>query len=80
MLSRIAYTRNQIEAGELHSVLVSGGFHPMPIEYSAHINVAGAEHGYYLEVPRREAADAREQLEALGFARLLVRADSRAGR
>ena len=80
MLARIAYTRSQIEAAELHSLLISSGFHAMPVDYSAHLTVAGAEHGYYLEVSRAEADRARELLEELGFTRLLVPADSRTNR
>jgi hypothetical protein len=71
MFVRIAFTPNQVEAGEIHSALESGGFHPAPIDYSAHISVAGAEQGYHVEVPRPEAPAACEFLRQEGFAPLL---------
>ena len=72
MFVKIALVRDLGEAGRIGSLLESEGFHPMPVDASAHVTVAGAEQGYHLEVPEAEAEAARAFLEGKGFGRYLV--------
>jgi len=72
MFVRIAFVRNFSEAGRIQSLLESEGFHPMPVDSSSHITVAGAEQGYHVEIPETEAEAARAFLEKKGFGNWLV--------
>jgi len=72
MLVRIAYARDFAEAGRIQSLLESRGFHPMAIDSSSHVTVAGAEQGYHVEVPRHEATAATTFLKKEGLGRSLT--------
>ncbi len=50
----------------IHSYLRGHGFHPLPLNTSAHINLAGAELWYYIEVPVEEAKEAKQLLIDIG--------------
>lgn len=69
---RLAFTQDHAETGRLRSLLETAGFHPLPIEYSAHVTQAGDEQGYYVEVPRSEAEAARTFLREHGLGKMLV--------
>lgn len=73
MFVRIAFLRTLAEAQRIQSLLESEGLHPVPIDSSAHVTVAGAEQGYHLEVPRREVEAAREILEREGLGKWILR-------
>lgn len=72
MLVRIAFTRSLAEAGRIQSLLESRGFHPMPVDSSSHVSVAGAELGYHVEIPRREARSACAFLKQAGLGNCLA--------
>jgi len=63
----IAVSKNQPIAELLVSLLRSGGCHPLPVAASSHIDLAGADHGFFVQVPQREAARAIRLLRGLRF-------------
>jgi len=70
---RIVFTWVLSEAGRIKSLLESEGFNPGPIDSSAHWSVAGADQGYYVEIPNDEAEAARVFLEQQGMGKWLVK-------
>ena len=71
-MPRIAFSNSVVEAGQIQALLESEGFHPMPINSSAHVTVAGAEQGYHVEIPAAEAEAASALLERAGFGQCLA--------
>ena len=72
MLVRIAFSRSLAEAGRIQSLLEAEGFHPLPVNSSSHVTVGGADHGYYVEIPKTEALAAGVFLHQQGLGRSLV--------
>jgi hypothetical protein len=62
MLKRIRQTRTQIEAEMAASLLSAAGLHPAEVRQWAHIAFAGADLGFWVEVPADEEDAAREIL------------------
>ena len=67
----IAFIQSLSEAGRIHSLLESEGFHPVPMDYFSHITFAGVDKGYKIETPKTEADAARSFLKEMGFGRYL---------
>lgn len=51
-------TRTQVEADLLISVLSDAGLHPLELQTSGHISLAGADIDYSVRVPTSELAEA----------------------
>ncbi len=69
---RLCSIREMTEAGTVHSLLQSHGLHPLPLDTSSHIFVAGADLWYHVEVPEAEMKDGRLILTACGWEKALV--------
>jgi hypothetical protein len=69
---RIAFARNVVEAGRIQSLIECKGFHPAPVATASHLTVAGADQGYYVEVPRTEAVAVAALLRAEGLGKCLM--------
>ncbi len=54
MFKKIYAFKNSAEAGMLISLLKSNGFHPLDLQTSAHVSMAGADTFYYVQVPEKE--------------------------
>ena len=67
MFVKICLTPELAEAGLLQTRLESEGFHPLEVQISAHVSLAGADHVYYVEVPESEAQSARAWLAGNGY-------------
>ncbi len=72
MFKRFAQVRTFPEAGHIRSVLVENGFHPPPVDASAHVTIAGADQVYYVELPEDELAAALHFLRDAGLDNLIV--------
>src|SRR5262252_7658089 len=57
MFQKIAFVGSPAEAGRMHSLLETAGFHPRE-DSSAHGALADAQHGGWVEVPENEAREA----------------------
>lgn len=68
MFETVFRGRTQSEADLAISLLRSMGLHPMDLQTSPHITLAGAELSYRVEVPEAEAAQARQILTEAGYA------------
>ena len=62
MFKKVCFHRDLAGAEMIRNLLEENGFHPMKLDYSAHISVAGAEQGYFIEVPKQEADRAKAVL------------------
>lgn len=54
------------------SLLEENEFHPLKLEYSSHISLAGGRQGYFIELPVEEAALARKMLEENDLGKFVV--------
>jgi hypothetical protein len=62
MFATVMTCQTQEEADLAISLLESAGLHPIDLEVSPHISLAGAETGFRVEVPKEELEAARELL------------------
>jgi hypothetical protein len=72
MYVAVAQFDNPALAGLLVSTLVEVGFHPAPLAQAAHVQVAGAERVFTVEVPPEERAEVIRFLNENGYAKNLV--------
>ncbi len=72
MFVKICITPELAKAGLLQTRLESEGFHPLDVQISPHVFLAGADHAYYVEVPQSEAPRARAWLAANGYGAYLT--------
>lgn len=69
---KVAFVPSQLDAGIIVSLLHAHGVHAMPIDCSGHVSVAGAEQGYHVEVPTKDADAAVKLLRQEGYERWLT--------
>jgi hypothetical protein len=62
MFTKVCFHPNSAAAEMIRNLLEEDGLHPMKLDYSAHVSVAGAEQGYFIEVPKQEADRAKAVL------------------
>jgi hypothetical protein len=62
MFTKVCFHRDLATAEMIRNLLEARGLHPMKLDYSAHVSVAGAEQGYFIEVPNQEVDQARAVL------------------
>jgi hypothetical protein len=67
MFTNIYAAQTPVEAEVIISLLRGGGVHPLNLEMSPHIFLAGANLSYHVRVPPEEAEAAKEILKANGF-------------
>lgn len=67
MFETVFRGRTQSEADLVISLLRSEGLHPMDLQTSPHISLAGADINYAVDVPREEMQQAREILGHAGY-------------
>ena len=72
MFVKICLTPELATAGLLQTRLESEGFHPLEVQMSSHVFLAGTDHVYYVEVPESEAQNARAWLAANGYGAYLT--------
>jgi hypothetical protein len=66
MYRRICLISDFSVAGTVHSLFESYGLHPLPLNTSAHVSVAGADQCYYIELPEEEIKKGQEILIGCG--------------
>ena len=72
MYVAVARFDNAALAGLLVSVLADVGFHPAPVEESAHVQLAGVDRFFVVEVPPEERATVLGFLRENGYANHVV--------
>ena len=72
MYTRICSAITTSKAGEIQSILEQNGFHPLPVQASPHVFLAGADQAYYVEVPDSEAGEAKKFLTGIGYGQDLL--------
>ena len=70
---RIAFTQDLAQALGAYELLKAEGMRVMPIDESAHIYIAGATQGYWIEVHPEDAERAVAILRDSAYATLLDR-------
>lgn len=73
MEARLCSFQDQAIAGMIENLLRSRGLHPIPINTSGHIFVAGAGQWYDLKIPEEEEKIAREIIIEAGYENDLVK-------
>lgn len=76
MYKRLCVCRSYPEAGMVYSLLRANGYEPLDVQASAHCTLAGADQGYYVEVPESAIPAAREFLAENGYEKNLWTWDS----
>jgi hypothetical protein len=64
MFAKVCFHRDFAAAEMIRNLLEENGLHPMKLDYSAHVSLAGAEQGYFVEVPKQEVDLAKAVLSA----------------
>ena len=72
MYTRICSAITMSRADEIQSILEENGLHPLPVQASGHIFLAGADQAYFVEVPESEAEEARRFLTGVGYGQDLL--------
>lgn len=67
MFRRVLFTESHPTALLVHSLLREAGYHPAPVPDADHVFLAGADRGYYIEVPDEEVAEAVKFLKGQGY-------------
>ena len=67
MIARIYAAQSAQEAEIVISLLRNNCLHPLRLEMSPHIPLAGADLWYYVRIPADETGAARELLKSGGF-------------
>jgi hypothetical protein len=72
MYVKVLISHDAGQAAMLRLELERAGLHPLELQTSPHVFTAGVDHGFYVEVPKDEAAEARNWLRENGYANLIV--------
>ena len=67
VFKEIYATRDYGEAVTTISLLMASGFHPLELQTSSHVSIAGADVYYYVQVSDEESESAKEFLKDAGF-------------
>lgn len=67
MFRRVLFTESHATALLIRSLLLEAGFHPAPVPDAEHVFLAGADRGYYIEVPAEQVAEVVEFLTEEGY-------------
>jgi len=73
MFAVIAELDNHAIASLVASTLAHAGFHPAPVAESPHVQLAGVDRVFKVEVPAEESGAAIEFLDEQGYGRHVVR-------
>ena len=60
------------DAGMVHNQLEAYGLHPLPLNISAHVTIAGADQYYYIELPEEEIEKGQKVLSDIGKGKCLI--------
>lgn len=72
---RLCSYRDYSMAGLAHAVLVKHGLHPMPLDESAHVFIAGANQFYDIRVPIDEYHHGAKILRDIGLGNDVAQSD-----
>ncbi len=72
MYTKICSSVRQFEADLIIVALRENGFNPLDLSTSPHVQLAGCDQAYYVELPDSEAEEAREFLKQNGHEKDLV--------
>ena len=72
MFSRVCFHHDLTTSEIIRNLLTENGLHPTKLDYSAHVSVAGAEQGYFVEVPQQEAERAEKILVENNWAKYII--------
>ncbi len=73
MFSKVSFHHDLGMSEIVRNLLSENGIHPAKLDYSAHVSVAGAEQGYFIEVPKQEVELAKKILSQNGLEKYTVR-------
>ncbi len=71
MYKRIYACKNILDAEMIISLLKEGGFHPLDLQTSPHVAIAGADTYYHVQIPDQEYESVKEFLINQGHKEVL---------
>jgi hypothetical protein len=72
MFVKVGFHREFAAAEMIRNLLEENGLHPMKLDYSAHLSIAGAEQGYFIEIPKQEVDLAKTILSENNLGKYIV--------
>jgi hypothetical protein len=72
MFSKVCFQSYLYAAEMTWNLLEENNLHPLRLDYASHLSMAGAEQGYFIEVPDNEVALAKRILTENGFGKYIV--------
>ncbi len=73
MFAKVCFHYDLAISELIRNMLTDNGLHPAKIDFSALVSMAGAQQGYFVEVPLQEAEQAKKVLEENNLAKFIVR-------
>jgi hypothetical protein len=72
MVSKVSFHRDSFTAEMTRNLLEENGLRPMKLVYSNHVFLAGADQGYFVEVPVQEVDIAKKILSENNLGKYVI--------